>query len=241
MSRRCETTPTTPRLETTTTASEPDKRSILAPLLSSVLGVALTLSVITISLTVLHYRSYGGSSWNTCNSKLCLNHFRRLRDSLNRTIDPCEDFYRFACGSWQPRVAVAQTAFRDLLAVAQLDAIRYLGAAHNQNQTLPQGKISVPDSQPIQLNKAERSYRVCLYSQSSEVALLREFLANRSLSWPERATSPAQPLDILLDLDINWNLGKQWNRCCPSLLGGAPSFSTLSTLHFQQLFTLFSG
>ncbi|XP_077534661.1 endothelin-converting enzyme 2-like [Haemaphysalis longicornis] len=214
MARRSASTPTRPHLQTTTPTSQAENHSILAPLLSSVLGVALTLSVITISLTVLHYRSsgsgvfgFGGSSWNTCNSKLCLNHFRRLSDSLNRNSTPCEDFYRFACGSWQPRVAVAQTAFRDLLAVAQLDAIRYLGAAHNQNRTLPQGRILVPDPQPIQRNKAERSYRVCLYSQNSEVALLREFLANRSLSWPEHATSPAQPLDVLLDLDINWNLG----------------------------------
>ncbi|KAL1469179.1 hypothetical protein MTO96_004894 [Rhipicephalus appendiculatus] len=40
--------------------------------------------------------------------------------------------------------------------------------------------------------------------------MLREFLANRSLSWPERATSAPvahQPLDVLLDLELNWNLG----------------------------------
>ncbi|KAK8768572.1 hypothetical protein V5799_014959 [Amblyomma americanum] len=207
-----------------TTSGGLDRRQravALGHLLSSLLGVALTLSAITIGLSVLRHQrgsegsgafGMGRSSWNTCNSKLCMAHFRRLKDSLNRSTAPCGDFYRFACGAWHPRAAKSETAFRYLLAVAQQDAIRYLEAVNDASNkmVLPTGKVFLPDSRPVlRINRAERAYQVCLHSGSStkDAALLTEFLAGRSLSWPERTTVPAQPLDVLLDQDINWNLG----------------------------------
>ncbi|KAK8786459.1 hypothetical protein V5799_023765 [Amblyomma americanum] len=51
---------------------------------SSFLGVAVTISAITVGLSVLSYRNggdffgMGRNSWNECRSKLCLVHFRRL-------------------------------------------------------------------------------------------------------------------------------------------------------------------
>ncbi|KAL1469180.1 hypothetical protein MTO96_004895 [Rhipicephalus appendiculatus] len=131
------TRPRGPHFETASIEQDrPERAGGLGPLASSFLGVVLTLSAITIGLSVLRYRhnnrdslgDVGRGSWNTCQSQLCLAHFRRLRDSLNRSTLPCEDFYHFACGSWQPRVSAAQTALRDLLDVAQLDVIRYLEA-----------------------------------------------------------------------------------------------------------------
>lgn len=56
-------------------------------------------------------------------------------------------------------------------------------------------------------NKAERAYRACLRSQRVDIDSLRTFLRNRSLSWPKSTTADVHPLDVLLDLDINWNLG----------------------------------
>nr|XP_037278114.1 endothelin-converting enzyme 2-like [Rhipicephalus microplus] len=126
---------------------------------------------------------------------------------MNRNSSPCEDFYQFACGSWRPRVAGAQTAMRDLLAVSQTDAIRFLGVAHNLNMTQPTGGILAKVPTPLPRNRAERAYHACLSSQYGDVSLLHQFLANRSLSWPEKPATSANPLDVLLDLDINWNLG----------------------------------
>lgn len=47
-------------------------------------------------------------------------------ESLNMGAAPCEDFYRFACGSWRPRIPWIETAFKDMVAVAREDALRFL-------------------------------------------------------------------------------------------------------------------
>ncbi|KAH8035692.1 hypothetical protein HPB51_007936 [Rhipicephalus microplus] len=235
-----------------TVSNEEDKRERgggLGPLASSFLGVVLTLSAIAVGLSVLRYRrnnrdtldDVGRRSWNTCQSQLCLAHFRRLRDSLNRSTSPCDDFYRFACGAWQPRVSAAQTALRDLLDVAQLDFIRYLETPATSAMTsydqegmaaiLPNGRATaLPNGHPgHQRNRAERAYHFCLQrggDVAADVVMLREFLANRSLSWPDRATSAPtahEPLDVLLDLELNWNLGLWFTvRISPPLAQATP-------------------
>jgi len=36
----------------------------------------------------------------TCESGACKNFGQYLLSSMNQTIDPCDDFYQFACGGW---------------------------------------------------------------------------------------------------------------------------------------------
>lgn len=36
-----------------------------------------------------------------CTSKSCVAVAKKIRDALNASADPCEDFYNFACGGWQ--------------------------------------------------------------------------------------------------------------------------------------------
>ncbi|EEC14556.1 hypothetical protein IscW_ISCW010592 [Ixodes scapularis] len=97
----------------------------------SCLGVVLTTGLIVTSLVLLRFSGAIGthrsaSSWDACDSKLCLTHVRRLRESLDKEARPCDNFYTFACGSWRPRLPGALTALRDMLAVDRMDVLRHL-------------------------------------------------------------------------------------------------------------------
>lgn len=37
---------------------------------------------------------------NVCLSSACIQASAQVLAALNQSIDPCEDFYEFACGSW---------------------------------------------------------------------------------------------------------------------------------------------
>ncbi|KAH8041928.1 hypothetical protein HPB51_019628 [Rhipicephalus microplus] len=37
-----------------------------------------------------------------CNTPDCLRHILELQKAMNTSVNPCEDFYKFTCGSWKP-------------------------------------------------------------------------------------------------------------------------------------------
>ena len=46
----------------------------------------------------------------SCNTKQCKAVAKYITESLDETIDPCEDFYKFSCGNWIKRNPIPKTS-----------------------------------------------------------------------------------------------------------------------------------
>ncbi|CAH2248424.1 endothelin-converting enzyme 2 [Pelobates cultripes] len=71
---------------------------VLLGALSAVLGVLLLGSLIALGVQQMTDRSR-----SLCLSEACVSVAGRILDSLDRAVDPCQDFYQFSCGGWMKR------------------------------------------------------------------------------------------------------------------------------------------
>ncbi|KAL4715724.1 hypothetical protein ACJJTC_006303 [Scirpophaga incertulas] len=60
----------------------------------------LLLLCLAITMTVLYVRQRKNKSVKLCESKECLRSAANLALSIDRTADPCHDFYQYSCGNW---------------------------------------------------------------------------------------------------------------------------------------------
>ena len=42
----------------------------------------------------------GSGEQEMCLTSACIQASARIKAALNESVDPCEDFYQFSCGSW---------------------------------------------------------------------------------------------------------------------------------------------
>ena len=54
-----------------------------------------------------------------CQTKQCLAKGQSLNANLNRSVDPCHDFYAFACGGWE-----TQHTIKDNLSISVFDVVQ---------------------------------------------------------------------------------------------------------------------
>lgn len=160
---------------------------------SSVLIVALGLSLIALGIytTVLVLTEY--KSPRPCLSEVCVGTASRILSALNKSVNPCEDFYEFACGGWIEKNPVPEWATSwDQLSVLRerltLDLRELLEDKNNEG--LPKSVL-----------KAKSMYRTCVNVEKLEengTKPIEDLLI--SLGLPKRPPTEASPNFTWVDI-----------------------------------------
>ncbi|XP_053919797.1 kell blood group glycoprotein isoform X2 [Cuculus canorus] len=160
-------------------------------LLSTLLGLTLLITYIVMTCSL-----------GSCDVKLDLTLLARLLNSRNDTVDPCEDFYKYACGRWESQHSSRTTeeslnVFDVLLEENRLILKRLLEGPH----------FGIRSSAK---EKAIQFYHSCMDTQQIE-------------------SQGTQPLKDLLNQVGGWNItgvgkAKDFNETLQTLMGRYSTF-----------------
>ncbi|XP_070394783.1 neprilysin-2-like [Dermacentor albipictus] len=134
-----------------------------------------------------------------CSTEDCIVHADILTASLNRSLDPCDDFRAFVCSAWSPRRQYRErvTSVMDEVIFAHLEAL---------SAVLRYGSTLVPAGE-----KARRMHELCeRYFEEGDANIngLHHFMKNIGLSWPEEPEDYHEPsfFDVLMELSLKWQM-----------------------------------
>ncbi|XP_069687936.1 neprilysin-11-like isoform X2 [Periplaneta americana] len=105
---------------------------------------------------------------SNCLTESCIKSAARILESVDREVDPCEDFYQFACGGWisQHPVPESQSSWDQFRALREQLLI--------QLRALLEEEGSEEDVKPVQ--QARTLYRACLDTDKLEALGLEPML-----------------------------------------------------------------
>lgn len=142
-----------------------------------------------------HIRKENGPSKKPfiCLTKGCLDHAKFLKRTINQSVPPCDDFHAFVCSNSELSEGDIGEAEENTMREWYLDYLALLNeSSHHFNMTY----------------KAASMLRVCLLRIPSDnikgVGVMKHFMRQRGIAWPWRVSEVTHPLDVLLDLAINW-------------------------------------
>ncbi|CAM1154661.1 Nep2 (predicted) [Pycnogonum litorale] len=97
-------------------------------------AVIFLVSVTFLTISIMKYRTKH-TVQNVCLKPHCVQTAARLLSSMDTTVDPCTDFYSFACGKWKHRHTIP----------AGRDSISYLAILSNGLETKIESKLIVDE------------------------------------------------------------------------------------------------
>ncbi|XP_049514052.1 membrane metallo-endopeptidase-like 1 [Dermacentor silvarum] len=134
-----------------------------------------------------------------CNSLACDKYAQHILLQVNRSLDPCKDFSKYACSAWNPpwtRADYATSSITQLIR-AWFDGfgVRLLNASKHG--------FAVADGPAAML-------RACLMHTTKAgvpgIRELRELMASVHLNWPDPPDDDASPLGVLLRLAYSFGV-----------------------------------
>ncbi|KAI4482984.1 hypothetical protein M0802_013537 [Mischocyttarus mexicanus] len=127
-----------------------------------IIVILLTITVITlvITLTLQMIVFYKEEYKEMCQSEECVKTAARVLESMNRSVDPCDDFYKFACDGWVAKHPIPQSQVSwDQLSLLREDLLQDL-------RILLEMPDTDDDLRPIKLARA--LYKTCMDTASIE-------------------------------------------------------------------------
>ncbi|KAM6386415.1 kell blood group glycoprotein isoform 5-T7 [Alca torda] len=160
-------------------------------ILSTLLGFTLLITYIVMTCVL-----------GSCDTKLGLTLLTRLLNSRNDTVDPCEDFYKYACGSWEGKHSSRTTE----------ESLNVFDVLLEENQLILKRLLEGPQFgiKGSAKEKAIQFYRSCMDTQRIE-------------------SQGSQPLKDLLNQVGGWNItgvgkAKDFNETLQTLMGRYSTF-----------------
>ncbi|XP_064487552.1 neprilysin-1-like [Ornithodoros turicata] len=132
----------------------------------------------------------------TCSSRDCNYYASLLIESIDNSIDPCDDFYGYVCKRWR-RTSVSQST-------SVLDSLRSRAMKALLNRAFKENTSTVGQSAA---QKAMTLLRTCVSvwrDGVNAVPPVKEFLADIGLPWPGSAGKSF--IDIFVEVSLNWDL-----------------------------------
>ncbi|XP_008936452.1 PREDICTED: kell blood group glycoprotein [Merops nubicus] len=167
----------------------------------SLLLCALLLSTL-LGFTLLITHMVMPCGLGSCDAKLPLTLLARLLSSRNDTVDPCEDFYKYACGSWEGKHSNRTTE----------ESLNVFDVLLEENLLILKRLLEGPQfgGRGSAKEKAVRFYRSCMDTQQIE-------------------SQGAQPLKDVLNQVGGWNITgvgkeKDFNETLRTLMGKYSTF-----------------
>ncbi|XP_064374972.1 kell blood group glycoprotein isoform X6 [Dromaius novaehollandiae] len=167
----------------------------------SLLLCALILSIV-LGFTLLITHIMMSCGLGSCDAEVGLALLARLLNSRNDTVDPCKDFYKYACGSWEGKRSSRTTE----------ESLNVFDVLLEENQLILKKLLEAPQFgvRSLSKEKAILFYQSCMDTQQIE-------------------SQGTQPLKDLLNQVGGWNItgigrAKDFNKTLQTLMGKYNTF-----------------
>lgn len=123
----------------------------------------------------------GKEKYDICDSPVCLKRAQLIKEWQNPDIDPCEDFYSYACGGWAKKQTIPENkASHGVNDILELEVYKELKGILENMTSVHDGNQSITE-------KLVLAYKACLAVPESadQYAEVREIMKAHGLDdWP---------------------------------------------------------
>ncbi|XP_027398899.1 neprilysin isoform X1 [Bos indicus x Bos taurus] len=134
---------------------KPKKKQRWTPLEISLSVLVLLLTIIAVTMIAL-YATYDDG---ICKSSECIKSAARLIQNMDATVEPCTDFFKYACGGWLKRNIIPETSSR----YSNFDILR------DELEVVLKDVLQEPKTEDIiAVQKAKMLYRSCINETAIE-------------------------------------------------------------------------